>query len=85
MKEGKGGRRCGIGRRERCGGLATILRAGLRGSGGGGALAGKHLEGGGRRFLKIYDLERMQGDKIEWGKILTKRGLEDSGVAVRSE
>lgn len=43
MREGRGGRRCGSGRRGRCSGLATILRVGLRGSGGGDALAGWHL------------------------------------------
>lgn len=46
MREERGGRRRGSGRRGRCSGLATILRVGLRGSGGGDALAGwQHLGG----------------------------------------
>ena len=47
MREGRGGRRCGIGRRGRCSGPATKWGVGLRGSGGGGALAGRKLGGGG--------------------------------------
>lgn len=46
MREARGGRRCEIGRRVRCSGPATKWGVGLRGSGGGGALAGRKWRGG---------------------------------------